>query len=216
MPVVISETSSELENRRYGPPSDVSQAWCCFLNQMSLFSRRKAIWALFLSIPAMPALYIAFETAMPGLFLDSETTDVRASCILAALPLASMLAASVVCGSAVSAERSEMTEYITLALPVSRSAAFVGRLAAGMAVCSALVLAAYGTATAMAMLESSQTCTPVLLESLAVSLAGTFFFCSFAGLIGARVRRGSSVLPLALLAAAIPLFCILASIAVPS
>ncbi|MBR3409534.1 MAG: ABC-2 transporter permease [Candidatus Methanomethylophilaceae archaeon] len=204
-----------LRYKRYSPPPASKQVLICFMNQLSLFSKERSVWALLLLLPAMPALYLVFDAASLPVFPDTAVADIYAAYVLAALPLVSILLSSVICGSMLPIEFSERTAYLTMPLPVSRRTLFFGKFFAGFFVCALIVCGAYGIAGAISMMHTTQSYTPQFLISLAVSLSGVFFYCSFAYMLSTRMSRGSSIAPLVLMAVAIPLICILAAIAVP-
>ncbi len=209
------DAEEALRDTKYIPPSTAEQLWICLVNQMSLFFKQKTVWALLLMVLAIPFLYVVFHAEAPAYFPDVETADVYASYILAALPLASMFAASVVCGSMLPREYNERTVYLTLPMPVSRRTFFFGKFLSGYLLCASIACTAYGVALAISMTFAPQTYTGWIAASLATSLAGTFFCCAFAYMLSARMTRGSSVLPLILMFVAIPLACILAYMVAP-
>ena len=197
-------------------PSDLRQMRICFANELSLLSKQKSVWAMFLLLPAIPIFYLALESLSPGSFPDTDVANIYASRVLAALPIVSMLFASAVCGSIVPADMGGRTACLVLPLPVSRGTIFMGNFLAGIAVCLAAVCGAYGIAAAIASAHSAQFYAACFMQSLAVALAGTLFFGSFAYALGIRVRKGSSILPLALLSAVIPALFLTAVIACPA
>ncbi len=136
------------EGRRV-PPSDLVQTWVCFQDQLRSLARRKSAWALLLLVPTIPVLYAVISTSSPQSFPDTDVANVCASYVLAALPLASALVSSSVCGSMLAHERAS---YIVLPLPTTRRTLFIGGFMAGFSVCAAVVLAAYGIAIAMSVL----------------------------------------------------------------
>ncbi len=196
--------------------SCTSQMRVCFMNQMSLLSKQKSVWALFLLLPAIPVLYSALESLSPGSFPVTDVANIYASRVLLALPIVSMLIASAVCGSIVPADLGGRTACLVLPMPVSRGTIFMGSFLAGIAVCLATVCCAYGIVAAIASAHSVQSYTACFMESLLTALAGSLFFGSFAYAIGTRIRKGSSILPLALLSAVIPAFFMIFALAVPS
>ncbi len=201
--------------KAYVPPSDLSQTWTCLVNRISLLARQRSVWALFLLVTTIPVLHVALSAALPGFFKDSDVSNVDMSYILAALPVVSALVSSAVCGSMVHDDHGGRTAYLTVPLPISRRSIYVGRFMAGFTICSAITLGAYGVAAAISLLETSVQFTPWIAASLVTSLAGTFFACSFAYLLGTCFRRGAPILSLALLAVAMPLAGVLLALSVP-
>jgi ABC-type transport system involved in multi-copper enzyme maturation permease subunit len=207
--------SAVVRDGTYAPPSDLRQIYICYCNQMKLFSKQKWIYAMYLLVLAIPVLYPVLADAAPSLFKDTMAANVYASDLLAALPAVSMLLASVVCGTALPREYKENTIGFTIPIPVKRWVFFIGKFLAGFTIPVSIVCAAYAVSLVLSAAASPMVYTGEYLGSLAIAVAGIFFYCSFSFMLGACLGRGSSMVPFLLLLVVVPAVCILAVYAVP-
>ena len=207
-------TSSDADAHRdvsYELPPTIKQIWICYMTQMKRFTKEGTVWTMLILLMFIPVFYFV-ATKLIGV-PTSHITNVFLSLPLFGMPLIATFICSSVCGTMLPREYNERTIYLSLPLPMPRSALYVGKFLAGLSLCIGVITAAYGISILLALTvgNTDETYTGAMFSSLAVMLSSAFFFCSFVYMLSAKSKRGATLKALILLVAILPIL-----ISVPS
>ena len=195
----------------YELPSFASQVRQCFKVQMKRYTRQRIMWVCIILLALIPIVTLAIRAfTKPGEMLPD--TDVANTYAVALLSLGAAIIpflASISCGSMLSQELNERTVFLSLPLPMSRSAFYLGKFLAGLILIEGTVAAAYGISIILAMTVTSEMYTSTMFVSFLLAAGYAFFCCSLSYAMSTKSRRGSSMLPFIILFIVIPLVCIL-------
>ena len=198
-------------NVSYELPSFGSQVRQCFKVQMKRYTRQRIMWVCIILLALIPIVTFAIRAFLkPGEMLPD--TDVANTYVVALLSLGATIIpflASISCGSMLSQELNERTVFLSLPLPMSRSAFYIGKFLAGLILIEGTVAAAYGISIILAMMVTSEMYTSSMFISFLLAAGYTLFCCSLSYAMSTKSRRGSSMLPFIILFIVIPLVCIL-------
>ena len=188
----------------YTPPSTIRQIGICYMTQMKRFTKEKTIWALLALLVAIPVVYLIMTNVLG--VENSHITNVFIATPLFAMPILSMFICSAVCGSMLPREYNERTVYLSLPLPISRFAFYIGKFLAGLTLCWGVITAAYGIAILLALTvgNTDTSYSGPMFTSLLIMMSTVFAFCSFVYMLSAKSKRGSTMKSLILLVVAIP------------
>lgn len=188
----------------YSPPSWVRQMIICYMTQMKRFTKERSIWLMLILLALIPILYLV-ATKLIGV-PTSHVTNIFMSVPLFAMPVISMFICSSTCGTMLPREYNERTIYLTLPLPMSRSAFYLGKFLAGFTLCTGVITAAYGISILMALTigNTDVSYTGAIFTSLLIMVCTTFFLCSFVYMLSAVSKRGATLKALVLLVVALP------------
>lgn len=208
-----SRTASDEEAHRnvvYRLPSKFTQIKECFMIQMKRYTRQKAMWFAVVLLILIPLVFLLFENveSMRSMLPDSDVTNIYIASILMLMPIVVPLLCSMACGSMLSQEFNERTVYLSLPLPMNRSAFFIGKFLAGFVLVTGVVTAAYGVSMVLAMPYTDKTYTREIFYSMLAAIAYTFFACAITYMMSTKLRRGSTMLPLILLMVVMPITAI--------
>ena len=190
----------------YELPSYVSQVKECFMIQMKRYTKQKVMWFAIILLALIPVFFFLFEKveSLRGMLPVTEITNIYIASLLAFMPLVIPLLASIACGSMLSQEFNERTVYLSLPLPMPRSAFFLGKFMAGLVLIEGVLTAAYGICMILAMTVTTKTYTKEIFESMLVMIFYVFFCCALTYFMSTKLKRGSTMLPFILLALILP------------
>ena len=196
---------------QYELPSPTSQILECFKVQMKRYTRQKVMWFCIVLLAIIPVAYLAIKTLTdPGMMLPkTDVANTYMATLLSVGPAIIPLISAIACGSMLSQEFNERTVYLSLPLPLSRSAFYIGKFLAGLILVEGTVAAAYGLAVIISLGETSEMYTASAFTSFLLAACYTFFCCSLAYAMSTKSRRGSSMLPFVILFIVIPLIGVL-------
>ena len=191
----------------YELPSFPRQIKECFMIQMKRYTKQKVMWIAIVLLILMPVLFYVFKSfdALKTMLPTSDVTNIYIASLLQFMPIIIPLLASIACGSMISQEFNERTVYLSLPLPMPRSAFFFGKFLAGLVLIEGVVTAAYGIAMILAMSVTTKTYTAEIFGSMLVSMTYVFFCCSLTYALSTKLKRGSTILPFILMAAVLPI-----------
>ena len=195
----------------YELPSPVSQILECFKVQMKRYTRQKVMWLCIIMLALIPVIYFALKSLTdPGMMLpDTDVANTYMATLLSVGPAIIPLISAIACGSMLSHEFNERTVYLSLPLPMSRSAFYIGKFLAALILVEGTVAAAYGVSIIISLGETSEMYTSSVFVSFMLAACYTFFCCSLAYAMSTKSRRGSSMLPFVVLFIIIPLIGLL-------
>ena len=191
----------------YELPSYPRQIKECFMIQMKRYTKQKVMWIAIILLALMPVLFFVFKSfdALKGMLPTSDVTNIYIASLLQFMPIIVPLLAAIACGSMISQEFNERTVYLSLPLPMPRSAFYFGKFLAGLVLIEGVVTAAYGIAMILAMSVTTKTYTAEIFGSMLVAMAYVFFCCSLTYALSTKLKRGSTILPLIILVAVLPI-----------
>ena len=196
---------------KYELPSFFTQMIQCFIVQMKRYARQKMIWICLICLLLIPVGYFAISSIVPPgeMLPDTDVANIYMAGLLSVGPMLIPLLASVSCGSMLSQEFNERTVFLSLPLPMSRSAFYVGKFLAGLALIEGTVAAAYGISALIAMKETQSMYTSMMFSSFLLALFYTFFCCALSYALSTKMKRGSSMVPFVLLFLVLPLIAVI-------
>ena len=191
----------------YDLPSPMAQIMECFKVQMKRYTRQRVMWFCIVILALIPVIYLAIKTlSSPGSMLPkTDVANTYMAALLSVGPAIIPLLASIACGSMLSQEFNERTVYLSLPLPMSRSAFYIGKFLAGLILIEGTVAAAYGLSIIISLGETSEIYTGAIFVSFLCAACYAFFCCALAYALSTKSRRGSSMLPFVVLFIIIPL-----------
>ena len=194
-------------NVSYELPSKLRQIRECFFIQMKRYTRQKAMWFAVVLLVLIPILFLLFENvdSLEGMLPTTEVTNIYIVSLLVFMPTVTPLLACMSCGSMLSQEFNERTVYLSLPLPMSRNAFYIGKFLAALALVEGVVIAAYGICMVLAMTVTERTYTVEIAKSMIVMMAYVFFCCAVTYTLSTKMRRGSTMLPFILLFLVLPI-----------
>ncbi len=192
----------------YSLPPVTKQLAAVYMTQMKKFTKQKVMWLLLVLLILMPIAFFAIHSINKDLFGSTGVMNTYMSTILMALPVMSMLIASIVCGSMLPQEFNERTVYLSLPLPLNRSIFYYGKFLAGLTLAIGVISAAFGIAAILATMYTSTYYSNELLKSYLIGIVAVFNYCAFAYMLSSKSMRGSSMAPLVLLFVVLPLIAL--------
>ncbi|MBQ3735485.1 MAG: ABC transporter permease subunit [Candidatus Methanomethylophilaceae archaeon] len=194
-------------NVSYELPSKLRQIKECFMIQMKRYTRQKIMWFAAVLLILIPVIFFTFENVpvLKTMLPSTEVTNIYIVSLLMFMPLIVPLLCAIACGSMLSQEFNERTVYLSLPLPMSRSAFFIGKFLAALALIEGVVFAAYGICMILAMSVTTRTYTLEIVGSLVIMVAYVFFCCAVTYAMSTKLRRGSTMFPFIFLFALLPL-----------
>ena len=194
----------------YELPSYVSQVKECFMIQMKRYTKQKVMWFAIILLALIPVLFILFEKveSLKGMLPVTEVTNIYIASLLQFMPLVIPLLAAIACGSMLSQEFNERTVYLSLPLPMPRSAFYLGKFMAALVLIEGVLTAAYGICMILAMTVTTKTYTREIFESMLVMIFYVFFCCAFTYFLSTKLKRGSTMLPFVALVGVLPIVSI--------
>lgn len=191
----------------YELPSKIRQIRECFMIQMKRYTKQKVIWFSAVLLILIPILFMVFEKveSLKGMLPTTDVTNIYIVSLLVFMPVVVPLLSAVACGSMLSQEFNERTVYLSLPLPMNRSAFFLGKFLAALVLIEGVVLAAYGICMILAMSVTTKTYTAEIAGSLVVMMAYVFFCCAVSYTMSTKLKRGSTMFPFILLFAIMPI-----------
>ena len=189
----------------YELPSKFRQIMECFMIQMKRYTRQKVVWIALVLLLLIPILFFLFEKTDSGMLPSTDVTNMYIASLLEFMPLVVPFLAAITCGSMISQEFNERTVYLSLPLPMSRDAFYIGKFLAGLILIEGVTIAAYGVSMILAMTVTTKTYTPMIAKSMLMMMAYVFFCCSITYALSTKLRRGSTMLPFALLTLILPI-----------
>ena len=193
----------------YNLPPVHKQLFIVYMTQMKKFTKQRIMWLLLVLLAIIPIAFFAIYTANKSLFGTSGVMNVFMSTLLSALPVMSMLIASVVCGTMLPQEFNEKTVYLSLPLPLNRSIFYYGKFLAGLTLTVGVISAAYGISAVIALMYTEVCYSNELLMSYIVGIISVFNYCAFSYMISSKSIRGSSMAPLILLLVILPIIALI-------
>ena len=194
----------------YELPSYMSQVKECFMIQMKRYTKQKVMWFAVILLALIPLLFFLFEKveSLKGMLPVTEVTNIYIASLLVFMPIIIPLLASIACGSMLSQEFNERTVYLSLPLPMPRSAFFLGKFLAALVLIEGVLTAAYGLCMILAMTVTTKTYTREIFMSMLVMIFYVFFCCSLTYFMSTKLKRGSTMLPFVTLVAVLPIAAI--------
>ncbi len=196
-------------NVSYELPSFTSQMMECFKVQMKRYTRQKVMWLCIILLALIPVVVLAIRALSPGMLSDTDVANIYMADILSLGSVIIPFIASVSCGSMLSQELNERTVFLSLPLPMSRLAFFLGKFFAGLILIEGTVAAAYGLSIVMSLSATTKIYTTSIFVSFVIAACYALFCCSLSYAMSTKSRRGSSMLPFIILFVVMPLVCIL-------
>jgi len=193
----------------YELPSFATQVMQCFKVQMKRYTRQKIMWVCIFMLALIPVINFAMKALSLNMLPDTDVTNIYVADMLRLGPVIIPLLASISCGTMLSQELNERTVFLSLPLPMSRSAFYLGKFLAGLLLIEGTVAAAYGISILLAMSSTSEIYTTSLFISFLLAAGYALFCCSLSYAMSTKSRRGSSMLPFIVLFIVIPLVSIL-------
>ncbi len=190
----------------YELPSKVMQIKECFMIQMKRYTKQKVIWFSAVLLILIPILFVVFEKveSLKGMLPTTDVTNIYIVSLLILMPVVVPLLSAIACGSMLSQEFNERTVYLSLPLPMNRSAFYLGKFLAALVLIEGVVLAAYGICMVLAMSVTTKTYTAEIAESLVMMMAYVFFCCAVTYAMSTKLRRGSTMFPFIFLFVLLP------------
>ena len=191
-------------------PSRFAQYKACYMVQMKRFSKSKVAVMLPILIILIPVAAYLFNTKFITIFGSGITNQGMCICLLL-LPLMTMFLSALLCGTMLPSEYRERTVYLSLPLPMSRSAFYFGKFLAGLTLSFGTVLGAYGAAILISLSQTSgaETYMMPILKSLGLALCGCFFFCALTYGMSAKAKRSSTIKAFILMFIVLPMVAII-------
>lgn len=201
-----SATDAEAHrDERYNGTSGVKRVAGIFMNQMKLFSKNKWTFILIFAAVLIPVIVVI----LPKDIADSLAASCGGSTqyigmLLGLMPLMVSFFTAVLCGTQISREFKDRTAYMSIPLPVSRTEFYLGKFLAGFVLCLGAFLMAFGFATIMGMLRFDAFFSDIVADAFVLTAISIFAFSATAFCLGTFMRRGSSLVPLALMYIVLP------------
>ncbi len=197
----------------HGPfdlPSLFLQYKACYMVQMKRFSKSKVAVMLPILIILIPVMAYLLNAKAITIFGSGITNQGMCICLLL-LPLMSMFLSALLCGTMLPSEYRERTVYLSLPLPMPRSAFYFGKFLAGLTLSFGTVLGAYGVAILISLSQTSgaETYMMPILKSLGLALCGCFFFCALTYGMSAKAKRSSTMKAFILMFIVVPIVAVI-------
>jgi ABC-type transport system involved in multi-copper enzyme maturation permease subunit len=189
----------------YDPPGLIGQILICFKMQIRLFSKELTYIVIALLVVFVPMFMLALGKYVPEMLNPLLSANRYLSVALILLPIMSVLLTSYICGSMLSDEFKERTAYLSLSLPVSRLAFYLGKYLCGLVLSELAMVFVYGSSLAVAVGVVPTFYLEPFLESLAIAMVSVFFTSSFTYMLSAYTSKGAAVLSFFILTLGIPL-----------
>lgn len=198
-------------NVSYELPSKLRQIKECFMIQMKRYTKQKVMWFAVVLLILIPICFYLFEKveSLRGMLPVTDVTNIYIASLLQFMPVIIPLLAAIACGSMLSQEFNERTVYLSLPLPMSRSAFYLGKFLAGLVLIEGVLTAAYGICMLLAMTVTKVTYTSHIFISMLVMIVFVFFCCALTYMMSTKLKRGSTMLPFVLLVVVLPLISII-------
>lgn len=208
-----SRTITDHEAHRdvvYELPSYPKQVKECFMIQMKRYTKQKVMWFAIILLALIPVVFLIFTLVptLKDLLPLSDVTNLYIASLLRLMPVVVPLLSAIACGSMLSQEFNERTVYLSLPLPMPRSAFYMGKFLAGLVLIEGVVTAAYGITMILAMTATSVTYTKEIFGSMLIMIVYVFFCCSLTYMLSTKLKRGSTILPFFILFVIMPLISI--------
>ena len=181
----------------YELPSFLSQMLQCFKVQMKRYTRQKIMWISLVLLALIPIIYYSLKAVSQSVQLLPETdfANIYMANLLSFGGLAIPLLSAIACGSMLSQEFNERTVFLSLPLPMSRFAFYIGKFFAALVLIEGTVAAAYGISILIAMQETTYLYSGSIFTSFLLAMTFAFFCCAISYAMSTKLRRGSSMLP---------------------
>ncbi len=192
---------------RYSIGSAASQTLTVFMAQMKLFAKMKWTYILLfmaLLIPAIALGFPGFMNFLTNVGFSNAYSNTRIAGLLFFLPIMLGLVTSVMCGKQMPTEFKDRTAYLNIPLPMSRASFYFGKYLAGFVMCVGVFMFAYSMAILTVLSDYSTIFADLILESLLLTLIGVLAYSSTAYCLGCFTKKGSSILPFAVMSLIIP------------
>ncbi len=189
----------------YDPPGLIGQILLCFKMQVQLFSKEFKYPMIALLVVLVPLFMLALGEFVPEILNPLLSANRYLSAALILLPIMSVLLTSYICGSMLSKEFKERTAYMSLPLPVSRLAFYLGKYLCGFVLSEIAIVCVYGSSLAVAISVVPTFYLEPFLGSLAIAMVSVFFTSSFTYMLSASTRNGSTILSFFMLTLGIPI-----------
>ena len=199
----------------YELPSTAKQIWICYMTQMKRFTKERTIWALLILLAFIPLVYRGMARLLSSMGSESSNViNIFISMPLMGMPVIVMFICANVCGSMLPREYNERTVYLTLPLPLSRFAFYIGKFLAGLTLVWGVITAAYGISILLALFSGNADVaySSPMFTSLMIILGSSFFFCSFVYMLSATSKRGAAMKSMLILIIGLPLLIVIASV----
>ena len=200
-------------NARYSVKSSASQTATVFMAQMKLFAKMKWTYILLFLALLIPiiALGVPDFLGFLGAFGFSDAySNTHIASLLFFLPMMLGLVTSIMCGKQMPAEFKDRTAYLNIPLPMSRASFYFGKYLAGFVICLGVFMFAYSMAIMTALVDYSTIFPDLILESLFLTAVGILAYSATAYCLGCFTKKGSSILPFAVMSFAIPFAAMIA------
>ncbi len=197
---------------RYSIRSSLSQTMSVFMVQMKLFSKMKWTYILLFTALLIPIIAFGaplFMDLLTGFGFSNSYSTTRIAGLLFFLPLFLGLMTAVMCGTQMPAEFKERTAYMNVPLPMSRASFYFGKYLAGFVMCVGIFMFAYSMAIATTLVDHDTIFPDLITESLILTIVGVLAYSATAYCLGCFTKKGSSILPFALMSLVIPTAIIL-------
>ena len=194
----------------YELPSYPKQIKECFMIQMKRYTKQKVMWIAIILLVAIPVIFLVFYNVelLKPMLPSTDVTNIYIASLLQFMPVIVPLLAAIACGSMISQEFNERTVYLSLPLPMSRSAFYLGKFFAGLVLIEGVVAAAYGITMILAMTVTSVTYTREIFVSMLIMLVYVFFCCALTYMMSTKLKRGSTILPFVILYVVMPIISV--------
>lgn len=189
----------------YELPSYIMQVKECLMVQMKRYTKQKVIWIAAVFVLLIPIIFLIMRLSGSSSLPDTDNTNLYISSLLSFMPLIIPLLAAIACGSMLSQEFNERTVYLSLPLPMPRSAFYLGKFLAGLVLIEGVLTAAYGLCMILAMTATTNTYTKEIFGSMLVAMFYVLFCCSLTYFLSTKLKRGSTMLPFIILFMILPL-----------
>ncbi len=185
----------------YTTSGTLAQIWICYMTQMNRFTKQRTVWLMAILLILMPVIYYLMISR--DIIANAEVANTTMATILTLLPILAALMATVTCAAMLPTEFNERTVYLSLPLPVTRGAFYIGKFLSGLSLAAGTVFAAYGIALLLSM-GGAEAYTGPIVQSMILVLCGTFFFCAMTYMFSAKSKRGAVLKTLLIMVVGLP------------
>ena len=183
-------------DKAYKIPSSLRQLCAVYMTQMKIYSKEHVFIKILIPLLIIPIGYnIVMDPSFSGRPLFEEGRSVNEMCasLLILLPIISMFLAASTCGHMFPDEFRDRTAYLTMPLPVSRGVFFMGKFLCGFSMCVMMMAGAYTVAMLTAFTNSGAVYAHGIIESFAIIVAASFFFCALSFMLSIGMKKGSTL-----------------------
>ncbi|MBR4503837.1 MAG: ABC transporter permease [Candidatus Methanomethylophilaceae archaeon] len=194
-------------NVRYSIRSSANQTLTVFMAQMKLFAKMKWTYILLFMALLIPIIALGvpgFVNFLTNFGFSEAYSNTRIAGLLFFLPLMLGLVTSVMCGKQMPTEFKDRTAYLNIPLPMSRASFYFGKYLAGFVMCVGVFMFAYSMAIITVITKYDTIFADLILESLLLTVIGILAYSATAYCLGCFTKKGSSILPFAVMSFIIP------------